>query len=484
MQLAAWLAQATPQFPEQVTTSTLLQNVVYASGTVGAIVILAGLMLVDVGGVRRVNVFAAAAEKMIGFFIGFAVYFFIGFAIWNWQYYVAFEIESPYWQAIKDWWLGGTFSNEFAQNVDPASMGANLNNQQIFIFFLAAFAGIVNVLLHLSVTERMKPAAYYSICVVAAVVSSVLSWMTWGSTGPLTNQGFHDFFGIAFVYLFPAGMALVLVRRVGARPGMYEPHPKVPVYRSYNLGLTTVGVALIFSGLPMVILSCLFFFAPEQYAVSVTMAETSVGVAFNNLGLAWAGGAIAGAAIAYWKKSYIYLLLGPLGAYVAGAPAFDIYKPWQMFLVALGAPFACYVVYEFSQRRGWDEHKLTPLFLGAGTYGLLMVGLIKWGEPQGGYFGLTEGEFAFQNAEVNVFWQALGIVVAVGLGVVTAAVMAFILERTIGLRLSEEEQVAGIDGPVWGLDPDLTMYTGGNGVPAAPAPASGAPASVPASPKE
>jgi ammonium transporter, Amt family len=484
MQLAMWLAQATPQFPEQVTTSTLLQNVIYASGTVGAIVILAGLMLVDVGGVRRVNVFAAAAEKMIGFFIGFVVYFLIGFAIWNWQYYVAFGVEDAYLQSIKDWWLGGTFANDFAQNVDPNSMGANLNNQQIFIFFLAAFAGIVNVLLHLSVTERMKPAAYYIICVVAAVMSSVLSWMTWGSTGPLTNQGFHDFFGIAFVYLFPAGMALVLVRRVGARPGMYEPHPKVPAYRSYNLGLTTVGVALIFSGLPMVILSCLFFFAPEQYAVSVTMAETSVGVAFNNLGLAWAGGALTGAAIAYWKKSYIYLLLGPLGAYVAGAPAFDIYQPWQMFLVALGAPFACYLVYEFSQRRGWDEHKLTPLFLGAGTYGLLMVGLVKWGEAQGGYFGVTEGDFAFQNAEVNLFWQALGIVVAIGLGVVTAAVMAFILERTIGLRLSEEEQVAGIDGPVWGLDSDLAMYTGGNGAPSTPASASGAPTPVPAAPSD
>ena len=68
------------------------------------------------------------------------------------------------------------------------------------------------------------------------------------------------------------------------------------------------------------------------------MADTSVGIAFNNLGLAWAGGALTGAAIAYWKKSYIYLLLGPLGAYVAGAPGFDIYKPWQMFLVALASP--------------------------------------------------------------------------------------------------------------------------------------------------
>jgi Amt family ammonium transporter len=265
---------------------------------------------------------------------------------------------------------------------------------------------------------------------------------------------------------------------------MYEPHPRVPTYRSYNLGLTTVGVALIFSGLPMVILSCLFFFAPEQYAVSVTMAETSVGIAFNNLGLAWAGGALTGAAIAYWKKSYIYLLLGPLGAYVAGAPAFDIYQPWQMFLVALGAPIACYIAYEFSQSRGWDEHKLTPLFLGAGTYGLLMVGLVKWGEPQGGYFGITEGEFAFQNAEVNVLWQAIGLVVAIGLGVVTAAVLAFILERTIGLRLSEEEQVAGVDGPVWGLDSDLALYTGGNGLPATPAPTSGAPTAVPTSPSD
>ena len=489
MQLASWLAQATPQFPDQVTTNSLVQNLTYASGTVGAIMILAGLLMVDVGGVRRVNVFAAAIEKMVGFFIGFVVYFLIGFAIWNWQYYDAFGIADPYWQSIKDWWLGGAFSNDLAQNVDPAAdggMGAALNNQQIFIFFLAAFAGIVNVLIHLSVTERMKPAAYYVICVVAAVVSSVLSWLTWGSTGPLTNAGFHDFFGVGFVYLFPAGMALVLVRKVGSRPGMYEPHPQVPEYRSSNLGLTTAGVAVIFAGLPMVILSCLFFYAGEgfeAFAVSVTMADTSVGVAFNNLGLSWAGGALTGAALAYWKRSYIYLLLGPLGGYVACAVAFDVYKPWQTLLVAMGAPLVCYAVYEFSQARRWDEHKLTPLFLGAGTYGIIMVGLVSWGTAKGGHFFLTEGDYAFQNAEINVFWQLIGLVVIVGAGVLTAAILAPILERTTGLRLSEEEQVAGVDSGDWDLVGDLG-YTGGNGVPAASAPASGAPSAVPASPSD
>jgi ammonia channel protein AmtB len=262
-------------------------------------------------------------------------------------------------------------------------------------------------------------------------------------------------------------MALVLVRKVGSRPGMYDPHPAVPTYRSYNLGLTTAGVAVIFAGLPMVILSCLFFFEPEAYAVSVTMAETSVGVAFNNLGLAWAAGGLTGAAIAYWKRSYIYLLLGPLGAYVACAPAFDVYKPWQTFLVALGAPLVCFGVYEFSQGRRFDEHKLTPLFLGAGSYGLIMVGLISWGTAKGGHFFLDSGDYAFQNAEINVLWQVIGLVVVVGAGIVTAWVLAFILERTIGLRLSEEEQVVGVDKGDWDLESDLEPVSG-NGVPTVP----------------
>ena len=470
--LASLLAQSTPQFPEQVTTNSLVQNLVYASGTVGALIIVAGLILVDLGGVRRVNVFAASVEKMIGFFIGFATYFLVGFAIWNWQYNQAFEVENALWQSIKDFWLGGTLSNEYAQNVDPAVF-PGLNNFQIFIFFLACFAGIVNVLFHLAVTERMKPAAFYIVCFFATIMSSILSWLTWGSAGPLTNAGYHDFFGAGFVYLFPAGMAIVFVRKIGSRPGMYHQHPKVPTFRSYNLGLTVLGVIFIISGLPMVILSCLFFFDPEAYAVAVNMTESSVGIAFNNLGLAWAGGALMGAAIAYRTKKYIYLLLGPFAGYVAGSPAFDVYKPWQMFLVALGAPLVAYVVYEASQRRHWDEHKLTPLFLGAGSYGLIMVGLINWGTAQGGYLGIESGSFAFQNAEINVFWQVIGIVVSVGFGVVTALVLAPILDRTVGLRLSEEEQVVGVDWGEWQIRHDIEPDWGDLTPPSAAAAASG-----------
>jgi ammonia channel protein AmtB len=443
------LTQATI-FPEQVSTSSLAQNLVYASGTVGAIFLVAGLLLIEIGGVRRVNIFNSAIQSLIGFFIGFATYFLIGYAIWNWQYYVAFGVENPYGQAIQDWWLGGTFTNAVAQDTDPA-VAAGLNNQQIFLFFLACFAGIINMLIHLAVTERIKPAAFYVVSFVAAIVSSVLSWLTYGSTGPLTNLGFHDFFGVAFVYIFAGIVGVYLAHRLGPRPGFYTPHPRVPAYRSYNLGLAVAGLAVIFAGLPMVILSCGFFFEPEALFISVNMSDTSVGIAFNNLAIAWAGGAVTGTVIAYRTRKYIYTLLGPLAGYVSGAAAFDIYKPWQMALVALVAPIVAYLTYEWSQRRQLDEHKLLPLFVATGAYGLLMTGLISWGTPQGGYFGLDSGTYAYQNAEVNILWQVIGLVVTAAIALATAAGLAFVLERTIGLRVDDEVLVGGYDLHYWDI---------------------------------
>jgi Amt family ammonium transporter len=467
--ISTLIAQA--QFvPEQLTNHSLAQNIVYASGTLGALVILAGLLMVDIGGVRRVNVFDTVIQKLIAFFIGFVVYFLIGFAIWNWQYYVAFEIPDPYWQSVKDWWLGGAFTGALAQDMDPAQdvMAANLNTQQIFIFFLACFAGIINVLIGLAVTERIKASAYFIISAVCAVVSSLLSWLTWGSTGPLTNEGYHDFFGAGFVYVFAGAVALMLVRKLGKRPGMYSPHRLVGDYRSYNLGITTIGLVLIITGLPFVILSCGFFFQPEGVEalfVGVNMSDTSIGVAFNNLGLAWAGGAITGAVIAYKTKKYIYTLLGPFAGYVVGSPAFDIYAPWEMFLVSASAPLVAYAVYEWTQAREFDEHKLIPLFLGVGSYGILIAGVLNWGTPGGGYFGVTEGDYAFQHAEMNILWQAAGLAVCIGAGLLTGWIMTAILGRNLGV--SEDVQVAGYDATYWDIvhDPMPAALTTTNGEP-------------------
>lgn len=442
-------------FADQVTLGSLVQNVVYASGTVGAIMVVIGLLMIDAGTTRRKSLFNSTIEKVVGFFLGFTTYFFIGFGFWAAQYYIMEGGTMA--DSLRDWWLGGALLNAVAQDTDPAVF-PGLNTFQIFVFFLACFAGIINILLHFAVSERIKASAYFVLCVVAAVVSSVLSFYTWGSVGPLTNAGFHDFFGVGFVYLFPAGMALVLVPMVGARPGVFAPHPRVPGYYAPSIGLAAVGLMTVFAGLPMVIMSCLFFFDPEALAVSVTMADTSVGIALNNYAMAWAGGALGGTVIAYATRKYAYLLLGPLAGYVAGASGFDVYLPWQIFLVTLFAPVAAYVVYEFTQKRKLDEHKLLPLFLGAGSYGLIMLGIVKAGTPRGGYFGIEEGVYAFQHGEISLVMQVVGVLVCLGAGAVTALVAGFALKATIGLTNSEADMAEGLDSLRWGIETDVTTH--------------------------
>lgn len=441
-------------YADQVSLNSLVQNLVYASGTVGAIFVVVGLLLVDAGMVRRHNLFNTTIEKVVGFFIGFATYFLIGFALWAAQYYIMEDATMG--DSIADWWLGGDMVNALAHQVDP-DVFPMLNNFQIFVFFLACFAGIINVLLHYAVSERMKASAYYISCVVATVVSSYLSYLTWGSVGPLTNPGFHDFFGVGFVYIFPAAMGVVFVLKLGQRPGFYQPHPKVAGYHPPSVGLGAAGVMTIFAGIPMVILSCLFFFDPEALAVSVTMAETSVGIAFNNYGLAWTGGALTGAVLAYATRKYSYLLLGPLAGYVSGASGMDVWLPWQTFVVALGAPLVTYAVYEFMYKRQIDEHKIIPLFLGAGVYGLLMVGIFKAGTPRSGYLGFEDGAYAFQHAEISLIMQVIGVAVIVGAGLLTALILAFVLERTIGLKVPDDIQADGLDDRLWNVQTDVDI---------------------------
>mgnify|MGYP001358340606 CR=1 FL=1 len=62
-------------FAGQVTLNSLVQNLIYGSGTVGAILVVVGLLMIDAGTTRRVSVFNSTIEKVVGFFLGFTVYF-------------------------------------------------------------------------------------------------------------------------------------------------------------------------------------------------------------------------------------------------------------------------------------------------------------------------------------------------------------------------------------------------------------------------
>src|SRR6056297_3958054 len=93
----------------QVTLNSLVQNLLYASGTVGAILVVVGLLLIDAGTARRRNLFNSTIEKTLGFFLGFATYYVIGFGLWAAQYYIMEGFTMM--DSIKDWWIGGAMVN-------------------------------------------------------------------------------------------------------------------------------------------------------------------------------------------------------------------------------------------------------------------------------------------------------------------------------------------------------------------------------------
>ncbi|HEX5949991.1 MAG TPA: ammonium transporter [Actinomycetota bacterium] len=450
-------------FPEQVSVESFADNLLYVLAASAVVLVVAGLILIDLGTAKRRNVLDLTVQRFVGFLIGVLSYFIVGYAIWIWQFNSAFAVDNALWEAIQAWWIGGDALNTHAQNLDPALFPAH-NTFQIFTAFLALYAGFICVLVHFAGSERLKALPYYIMCVgIGGVAYPFVLYLTWGSVSPLTTRGTHDFIGIFCAYIFAGTFAYMLARRLGPRAGVFKPHPSLGDRGApYNLGLTTVGVTLLMFAIPFIALGC-GYWIPDLGYFGISMTTSGLGVVFNNVFIAYAVGGVVGGLIAYHTKNVIHALLGPLAGYVAGNAALDVVSTWEMALIALFAPFFVWAVYEWLHRTGIDETKVIPLGLGAGIYGALVVGFVAWGDKTGGYFGLTEGTYAFQGAEINPFWQLVGIVVTMGIAILTGLILIVGLDKLIGIRVSDEEEVEGLDEAYWDVPPvgsDLPLARG------------------------
>ena len=456
------LAQA-QFFPEQVSTETFVDNLLYILAAASVVLVVAALMLIDMGVAKRRNVLDTTVQRLVGFMIGTLSYVFIGYAIWNWQFYEGFGVPDAYSQAISDWWIGGHATSTFAQQLDPAVYPA-ANTFQIFLAFLALYAGFVCVLVHFAGAERLRALPYYIMCVgIGGVSYPFLLWLTWGSLSPLTNRGVHDFVGIFVAYIFAGVFSLMLAWKLGPRAGAFKPHPVIGARGApYNVGLTAVGVALLLFSIPFVVIGCGYWF-PDAGYFGISMTTSGLGVVFNNIFISFAVGGLVGALIAYKTKEVTHALLGPLAAYVACSAAFDVSAPWQIMLIALFGPIFTWAVYEWLRRRGIDENKVIPLGLGAGIYGAIVIGFAQWHEKTGGFAGITEGEFAFQNAEITPYWQLVGIGVTVGIAAVSGLVLIWGLDKIVPLRVSEEQEIEGLDPTYWDVPPAGSDLVSGDG---------------------
>jgi ammonia channel protein AmtB len=445
-------------FPEQTSLLIYVSSIFFLICSVALVGAVISFGLIDGALVRAKNSLDTWIQKLVAALIAGLAFLFIGYAIWIWQYYEAGVLGGGgkgLGQAISDWWLGGAFFTTFEQFINPA-LQFEAGVFQVFLIFFATFMGAAGALLHGAGLERIKPVATYVIAAVSgAIVIPVILYLTWGSTSPLTNRGVHDYVGLFGLYLYVGTFTLVLAKWLGPRLGSkYRPDSRTAGPQIRDLSMATIGVLVLICCVPWIALGCGFIIPDVAGYVGISMTTSGFGIAAVNVFAALFGGAVTGALLAYRLRNPFWALLGPLAGYVSGTAMFDITKPWIMILVALPAPLIAYATYRLLERLRIDEAKIIPLVLGPGIYAALMPGIVHWGTKTGGFIGITEGEFAFQNAEINLGWQFVGLAVTIGIAVVTAVVICFVLDRMGQLRVSEETELRGMD-PVYWNEPEV-----------------------------
>jgi ammonium transporter, Amt family len=444
------------QFPEQASTNDLMSTFIYTLGAVAVVLVVAGLVIVDMGLVRRRNVLDTTVQKIGAAMVGGLGTLLIGYPIWQWQFNQAFGVPSPLWQAVKDWWLGGALTTTSSRHIDPTVVpGADV--QQIFLIFFVTFTMATMALIHTGVVERIKPLPLYVMSfIVGAVLSPLVGYLCWGSLSPLTLRGTHDFDGIFPLYITAGTFVLVLAWRVGPRLGAFRPHASGAKPVSHNAAFVGVGVLLILFALPFITIGS-GYIVPDVGFFGISFTESGIGLVITNLFAAVLGGAVMGLVVAYRRREYAWALLGPIAGVVMCGTLFDIGNAWECVLVGALGPLVSLGTAALLRKARIDDPKVVPLALGPGIVGALLTGFIEWGTRTGGYEGLT-GKYAVGVAEITPWWQLAGIVAAMLVAGVPALVLCLIFEKLGGLRAPEEAEVIGLDAHQWGaanFDDDL-----------------------------
>jgi Amt family ammonium transporter len=296
---------------------------------------------------------------------------------------------------------------------------------QAFMIFQAMFAIITPALITGAFAERMKFSSYviFVILWVTIVYSPVAHWV-WAKEGWLGELGALDFAGGTVVHINSGvaalAAAIIFGRRLGFGREPMEPH---------NIPLIVLGAGLLWFG---------------WFGFNAGSALAADGTAVNAFVVT---NTAAAAAILSWvamswvfgkKPSVIGAASGAVAGLVAITPAAGFVGPMAALVIGLGAGVFCYAAIELLLKLKiddalsvWGVHGI------GGTWGALATGLfVGWGFSE-----LAEGVSRIE----QVGYQLVGIGVTWGWSFVMTAVILLALKYTLGLRVDDEAEEAGLD---------------------------------------
>ncbi|WP_436793995.1 ammonium transporter [Actinospongicola halichondriae] len=335
--------------------------------------------------------------------------------------------------------LGGWFGFGFGIDSieDPAAMAALNLSPATFFFFQAAFAAAAATIVSGAMAERTKFKSYfiYSLVITAVIYPTVLRW-TWGG-GWLAQLDipFSDFAGSTIVHATGGWAALAGALVLGPRIGKYGPDGKARAIPGHNVPFVVVGAMILFIGW--------FGFNPGSELGADNLVPQ---IAVKTLLAACAGAVIA--MIVNWlkdgKPDVTMAANGMLAGLVAITAPVGTVETWAA--IVIGAVGGLIVVFSvaFFDKMGVDDPVGAISVHGVcGTWGTLSIALFA--KYDDAFLGREDAGILYGGGIDQLSTQAL----FVGVHFVFVFGAAFLLfqaiKGTVGLRVTEEEEIAGLD---------------------------------------
>ena len=385
----------------------------------------AGFTMLEAGLVRAKNT-AEILTKNVGLYsIACIMYMLVGYTIM----YPGEDFVGGVFQLGGG--LLGKSDNEVADVLAGDAYYSNLSDFFFQVVFVATAMSIVSG----AVAERMKLWSFFAFAVVlTGFIYPMQGFWKWGG-GFLNEMGFLDFAGSGVVHLCGAAAALAGVLLLGARKGKYGANGQVNAIPGCNLPLATLGTLILWLG-------WFGFNGGSELKVSDVGEANAVALVFVNTNMAAAGGLVFALILSrFWfgKADLTMALNGALAGLVAITA--EPLTPTPLAATLIGAVGGLIVVGSIVTL---DKLKIDDPVGAISVHGVV------------GIWGLIAVCFTNPDAKLGV--QLIGMITIFAWVFITSFIVWFLLKKTVGIRVSEEEEYEGIDISECGLEayPEFT----------------------------
>ncbi|MET8055670.1 ammonium transporter [Streptomyces microflavus] len=299
----------------------------------------------------------------------------------------------------------------------------------VFAAFQLMFAILTPALISGALADRVKFSAWalFIVLWVTIVYFPVAHWV-WGAGGWLFELGVIDFAGGTAVHINAGAAALGVILVIGKRIGF-----KKDPMRPHSLPLVMLGAALLWFG--WFGFNAGSWLGNDDGVGAVMFLNTQVATAAAVLG--W----LAYEKLRHGSFTTLGAASGAVSGLVAITPAGGSVSPLGAIAVGVIAGVLCAMAVGLKYKFGYDDSlDVVGVHLVGGVIGSILVGFFATGGVQSDAKGLFYGGGVDQLGK-----QVVGVVAVLAYSLVVSGLIALVLHKTIGMRVSEDEEISGID---------------------------------------